>query len=212
MASFAEEQLRSVLADLKTGVGDLTSKLNATKLDVSQYASNNAALINFETRAINLNRNTMELEESDTERQGRKWRLHPEVYKRDVLRDLQKARGVKAELDQLFRHLDNFKTRALYQESIHRMGKSSLEMLNIAVASVCIQESSVFWFLTLSPPQAPEGNGTGDTDKRKKNNSETDRARRTSGAGGTNGPKEKKSKVEKTVHVKAVSLCQCAIF
>jgi hypothetical protein len=35
MASFAEEQLRSVLADLKTGVGDLTSKLNATKLDVS---------------------------------------------------------------------------------------------------------------------------------------------------------------------------------
>ncbi|PMD32673.1 hypothetical protein L207DRAFT_590368 [Hyaloscypha variabilis F] len=185
MASFAEEQLRSVLADLKTGVGDLTSKLNATKLDVSQYASNNAALINFETRAIDLNRNTMELEESDTEIQGRKWRLHPEVYKRDVLRDLQKARGVKAELDQLFRHLDNFKTRALYQESIHRMGKSSLEMLNIAVAS------------------APEGNGTGDIDERKKNNSETDRARRTSGAGGTNGPKEKKFKVEKTVHVKA---------
>jgi hypothetical protein len=92
----------------------------------------------------------MKLEESDTERQGRKWRLHPEVYKRDVLGDLQKASDVKAELDQLSRDLDTLKTRFLYQESIHRMGKSSLEMLNIAVTSVCIQESSLFWFLTLS--------------------------------------------------------------
>ncbi|KAE9382134.1 hypothetical protein N431DRAFT_322819 [Stipitochalara longipes BDJ] len=175
MPSFAEEQLRAILADLKIGAANFTLKLNTAKLDVAQSSSNKGAFMRFETRTTGLNRKIMNLEDSGKERQGRKWRLHPEVFDRDVLADLKHLRGVKAELHQLSRDLESFKIRAARHESISKMGMSSLELLNIARASSCMPS-----FLTLSTSQSPQGKSTR----------------------GTSNQKKKKSKVEKTVHVR----------
>ena len=140
MSSFVEEQLQEVIDSLKAGVADFTLKINSAKLDVAPSTRNNDSFLRFETRVTDINRKIRGVENSRIERKARKWRLHPEVYSREVLADLEQSRGVKPELEQLVRDLDSFKVRALRHESLNRMGLSSLEMLKIS--SVSIHKSS----------------------------------------------------------------------
>jgi hypothetical protein len=131
MTSFAKERLREMIADLKASAVNFTTKLNSARLDVTQSSGNKDAFLRFKTRAMDADQKIKSVECSDIARQARRRGLHAEVFSREVLVDLEQSSVVKAELDQLFQDLDNFKARAIRQENINKMGMSSLEMLKI---------------------------------------------------------------------------------